>query len=106
MKTDEEVVQEQFETWKASLPKCAGYGGGCDGDLVGLEHEDNCPMKGKQVATIADAFSAGALAMQRTERERLKPWLRHKWGCQISHGDDLVSKGCTCGLDEALGGTK
>ena len=51
-------MAKTFESWKASLPKCIGFEGGCDGDLVGEGHEDNCPMKGKKFATLEDAFHA------------------------------------------------
>jgi len=51
-----------YEKWAASLPKCIGYEGGCDGDLVGTEHERNCPMFDKNPATLRDAFNAGLAA--------------------------------------------
>lgn len=53
------VCYEGYEEWVKSLPKCLSYEGGCDGDLVGLEHERNCPMYGKKFATLRDAFEAG-----------------------------------------------
>lgn len=36
--------REAFEKWVQSLPYCIGGEEGCDGDLVGEEHEENCPM--------------------------------------------------------------
>lgn len=47
-----------FEEWKKSLPNCIGFEGGCDGDLVATEHEPNCPMYGKELATMEDAWTA------------------------------------------------
>lgn len=49
----------EFEEWAASLPKCVGDPGECDGSLVGLEHEPHCPMYGKDFANLSDAFKAG-----------------------------------------------
>lgn len=49
-----------YEVWTESLPKCVGYEGKCDGDLVGELHEPHCPMHGKEFATLRDAFNAGA----------------------------------------------
>jgi hypothetical protein len=49
-----------YETWVATLPKCIGGEQGCDGSLVGLEHEKNCLMFGKEWATMRDAYNAGA----------------------------------------------
>lgn len=55
--TDERA---EFEKWAKSLPKCISDDGGCEGDLVGLDHEPDCPMFGKQFATHWDAWQARA----------------------------------------------
>jgi hypothetical protein len=54
-----EVARNEFQVWKKTLPKCLSDAGGCDGDLEGLPHGENCPMFGKEFATHYDAFSAG-----------------------------------------------
>src|SRR6266568_6092834 len=64
----DEKLRERFKEWTTSLPKCISDSGGCDGDLVGLEHEANCPMYGKEFATLRDAFDAGFQAGQAATR--------------------------------------
>ena len=61
---DRDEARKKFEEWKKSLPHCIGDSGGCDGDLVGEEHEDNCPMKGKEWATFEDAWMAAVFACE------------------------------------------
>jgi hypothetical protein len=63
------AMREKFEKWAATLPKCLGYEGGCDGDLEGQAHEPKCPMFGKEFATHQDAFQAGWQAAQLSEAE-------------------------------------
>lgn len=64
------VMSEKFEKWKATLPKCLSYAGGCDGDLgEGLEHDQKCPMFGKKFATHLDAFIAGHQAALPSDAE-------------------------------------
>lgn len=53
-----ETAPCSFDEWVATLPKCVGYDGKCDGD-VGEEHAPHCPMHGKNYATLRDAFEAG-----------------------------------------------
>lgn len=53
------TTRELFEAWRATLPKCLSYVGGCDGDLEGGVHSGNCPLYGKHFATHYDAFKAG-----------------------------------------------
>jgi hypothetical protein len=57
-----ESGQQNYEAWIASLPKCLGDEIGCEGNLVGMPHEEACPMFGKQFATMRDAFEAGRRA--------------------------------------------
>jgi hypothetical protein len=61
-----ESGQQNYEAWITSLPKCLGDEIGCEGNLVGMPHEEACPMFGKQFATMRDAFEAG----RRAESER------------------------------------
>lgn len=56
--SDKEMF-DAYQRWISRLPKCLGDFGGCDGDLVGLEHEPHCPMFGKKFTTMRDAFYAG-----------------------------------------------
>lgn len=58
----------EYREWIATLPKCVGDEGGCDGDLVGEDHSSNCPLFGKGFATLEDAFEAG----RKVEREAKK----------------------------------
>lgn len=52
----------QYEKWLESLPQCSD---GCDGDLIGLDHGENCPLKGIGFATHWDAWQArAALALR------------------------------------------
>jgi len=67
--------REQFEKWAHSLPKCLSDEGGCDGDLVGLEHEPNCPMLGKEFATLFDAWEAGRNSALEGLKELAAEWI-------------------------------
>jgi hypothetical protein len=61
-----EAARAEFEKWKSSLPKCPDT---CDGDLVGEEHDDDCPVgKAGGFVTKEDAYVAGWQAA--IERQR------------------------------------
>jgi len=36
--------RQEFDKWIKTVPQCVGYPE-CDGDLEGMEHSENCPMK-------------------------------------------------------------
>ena len=63
--TQADALRREFEKWMQSVPKCIGYPT-CDGDLVGTEHDELCPMSkipesdGASIgAHLQDAFEAG-----------------------------------------------
>jgi len=58
-------TRSEFEKWLANVPSCLGYPK-CDGDLVGTEHDPECPMSKirkaaelNSVATLQAAYAAG-----------------------------------------------
>lgn len=54
-----EQMQERY-----AIPEnqalCIGYAGGCDGDLVAAEHNDNCPAKAKDVELRSYLYASRA----------------------------------------------
>jgi (2Fe-2S) ferredoxin len=52
-----EAARAEYEKWTSSLPQCPDI---CDGDLVGEEHDDDCPVgQAGGFATYEDAYVAG-----------------------------------------------
>lgn len=45
MESDKEQ-REEFEAWERTQPRCIGYPKCDGGDLVGVEHEKDCPLYG------------------------------------------------------------
>jgi hypothetical protein len=75
-----EKYHERFEKWASSLPRCVGDAGACDGNLVGLEHEDNCPMKGVEEPTFFDAWLAGRRdALEEPDIEAISAKVHERW---------------------------
>jgi hypothetical protein len=88
--SEQDEAYRQFEEWVNSLPKYCGFcknasstdwaipaacsfggegdeSGSCDGNLVGLEHKDNCPRKGLPDVSYFDVWQASA----HEERKRI-----------------------------------
>lgn len=91
--TNEQELRELFQKWASSLPKCVGYAGSCDGDLVGLEHESHCPMFGKDFASGRDCFEAGFRAGVEKERERCLALLESEAGAARKLKSAAIAEG-------------
>src|SRR4051812_647795 len=63
-----ERAREIARECKKKLPKCLSYPE-CDGDLVGTEHEEKCPMRGQEFMTMLEFATMCAKAALLSERE-------------------------------------
>ena len=52
------TLSNKYWEWKAEQPTCIGFMRGCDGYLVGQEHDEQCPCYGKSPITEEDVFKA------------------------------------------------
>ena len=50
--------RKKFEEWVRTTDLCCVGYPTCDGDLVGLEHDDTCPAKNKPAASFRDCWQA------------------------------------------------
>jgi hypothetical protein len=78
-------LRAKYTGWLATLPKCIGFKGGCDGDLEATEHEDNCPMKGLKPLTSCDVWKAAYCMGARDTRQKIVEDLQTE--CQRIGGD-------------------
>ena len=71
--TSKRDMVERAAKFYYSLPHCCGYPK-CDGELVGLEHEPECPMYGKDKPSIIDILVDFALAQMEPLQYTNEAW--------------------------------
>lgn len=86
-----EGVRERAQRLLDSQPQCAPN---CDGDLVGIEHDEDCPCYGKPDLTTVDLLAAfaesEALLARKEEREAILKIVRNSGVEAGTWGEEAV----------------